>query len=81
MINVTISNNVERRSNPVSADTTIRQAIESVGFIDISRGCINLDGSSLAPGDLNKTFGELGYTGEQGHDRVSIFQVVKANNA
>lgn len=81
MITVTIGNNVSRHPYIISSDTTIRDALVNEAQIDITRGVMHLDGATLGPGDLNKTFGELGYTGEPGHDRAFLMQVVKADNA
>ena len=44
--------------------------------MDYSRGTMHMDGSSLNPGDLDKTFAELGIT-----EKCFLLNVVKADNA
>ena len=80
MIRMTIGNNLKRNNFNLDPATTLREALETAG-IDYTTGTMNLDGSSLAPGDLNKTFAELGYDGSAGHDRGFLLNVVKADNA
>ena len=80
MIRVTIGNNLKRDNYNVDPNTTLRAALEDAG-IDYTTGVMHLDGSSLGAGDLNKTFYELGYTGEEGKDKCFLLNVVKADNA
>lgn len=80
MIRCTIGNNLKKANYNLDPNTTLRAALEEAG-IDYSTGMTNLDGCSMLPGDLNKTFYELGYTGEPGHDRAYLLNVVKADNA
>lgn len=80
MIKVFVGNNVERKSDIVEPTKTLRQVLEA-NEIDYTRGVMHLDGSSLSPGDLNKTFAELGYDGSKGKDRCFLLNVVKADNA
>ena len=75
MIKVTIGNNVKRRTVILDENTTLRQALEDAE-IDYSRGTMNLDGSSLYPGDLDKTFADFGIA-----DKCFLLNVVKADNA
>ena len=75
MIKVTIGNNVKRKTEILDENTTLRQAAEDAG-IDYSRGTMNLDGSSLGPGDLDKTFADFGIT-----EKCFLLNVVKADNA
>ena len=75
MIKVTIGNNVTRKSVIVDENQTLRQTLEENG-IDYSRGVMHLDGSSLQPGDLSKTFADLGIT-----DKCFLLNVVKTDNA
>lgn len=75
MIQVTIGNNVKRESVIVSKSTTLREVLESKG-IDYTRGVMHLDGSSLNPGDLDKSFEDFGIT-----ERCYLLNVVKADNA
>lgn len=80
MIRVTIGNNLKRTAYNLDANTTLRSALEQAG-VDYTTGTMNLDGSSLNPGDLNKTFAELGYDGTEGKDKCFLLNVVKADNA
>ena len=75
MIKITVGNNVKRNTVIVPADTTLREVLEDEG-IDYSRGTVNLDGSSLAPGDIDKSFDELGVK-----EKCFLLSVVKADNA
>lgn len=75
MIKVTVGNNVKRESVIVDSSTTLRQVLEDAG-IDYTRGVMHLDGSSLQPGDLDKTFASFGIT-----DKCFLLNVVKADNA
>lgn len=80
MIKVIIGNNLKRVTESFTPDTTLRSAMEQAG-IDYTSGMTTLDGSTLGPGDLNKTFAEFGYDGSEGHDKCFLLNVVKADNA
>ena len=80
MIKVIVGNNVERKSDIVNPTSTLRQVLDN-NEIDYTRGVMHLDGSSLNPGDLNKTFLELGYDGSEGRNKCFLLNVVKADNA
>ncbi len=75
MIQVTIGNNLDRKKVLVNPDRTLRSILEENEF-DYSTGNLHLDGSALKPGDLDKTFTELGITGN-----CYLLSVVKAENA
>ena len=75
MIKVTIGNNVKRNNYVHDADTTLREALEEAG-VDYTTGIMNLDGSTLSPGDLDKTFADFGIT-----EKCYLLNVVKADNA
>jgi hypothetical protein len=75
MIKVTIGNNVKRKTEVYEADTTLREALEDAE-IDYTTGIMNLDGSTLSPGDLDKTFADFGIT-----EKCYLLNVVKADNA
>ena len=75
MIKVTIGNNVKRTTEILDATTTLREALE-MADIDYTRGMMNLDGSTLNPGDLDKTFADFGIT-----EKCYLLNVVKADNA
>ena len=59
MIKITVGNNVKRETVIVDENTTLRTVLEDAG-IDYTRGAMHLDGSSLNPGDLDKTFADFG---------------------
>ena len=80
MIRAIIGNNAGRSAYNVEESNTIRQALETAG-IDYSRGMVSLDGSTIGPGDLNKTFAELGYTGDPGKDKCVLTVLAKLDNA
>ena len=75
MTRVTVGNNVKREVKIVDSSTTLRRVLEDAG-IDYSRGGVNLDGASLVPGDLDKTFDQLGVG-----DHCYLLSVQKADNA
>ena len=75
MIKVTIGNNVKREAVIIDKNTTLRAALEDNG-VDYTRGVMHLDGSSLNPGDLDKTFADFGIT-----EKCFLLNVVKADNA
>lgn len=75
MVKVVVGNNVKRESVIVDASTTLREVLENAE-IDYTRGVMHLDGSSLNPGDLDKTFEYFGIT-----EKCFLLNVVKADNA
>ncbi|MBQ8001290.1 MAG: hypothetical protein IJ298_08880 [Ruminococcus sp.] len=75
MIKVVVGNNVKRETVIVDANTTLRTVLEDAN-VDYTRGVMHLDGSSLNPGDLDKTFASLGIT-----EKCYLLNVVKADNA
>ena len=75
MIKVTVGNNVDRKDVIVDTDTTLRQVLEDAA-LDYSRGVFHLDGTSLHPGDLDKTFADFGIA-----ERCYLLQVAKTENA
>ena len=75
MIKCTIGNNVRRNSVMIDENTTLRNALENAG-IDYSVGMTSLDGTTLQPGDLDKTFAQFGIT-----EKCYLLNVVKADNA
>jgi len=80
IIRVTVGNNLKKTNKNVEANTTLRSVLEEAG-IDCTAGTMHLDGATLEPGALNKTFADFGYDGSAGHDTCYLLQVVKANNA
>ena len=75
MIKVIVGNNVERKSDIVEPTKTLRQVLEE-NEIDYTRGVMHLDGSSLNPGDLDKTFADFGI-----NEKCFLLNVVKADTA
>lgn len=75
MIKVTVGNNVKRESVIIDENTTLRAALEA-NNIDYTRGVMHLDGSSLQPGDMDKTFAEMNVK-----EKCFLLNVVKADNA
>jgi hypothetical protein len=75
MIKVVVGTNVKRETKIVDSAVTPRQLLEEVG-IDYTRGSVNMDGSTLTPGDLDKSFAQHGIT-----SKCYLLQVVKADNA
>jgi hypothetical protein len=75
MIKVTMGNNVKRKTEIVDENTTLREALECAE-IDYTAGIMNLDGSTLSPGDLDKTFADFGIA-----EKCYLLNVVKADNA
>ncbi len=75
MIQVNYGNNMKKETAIVDENTTIRSFLEDVG-IDYSRGQTSIDGAPLNPGDMDKTFAQLGVT-----TRCFLFNVVKLDNA
>lgn len=75
MIQVTVGNNVKREKMIVDANRTLRSVLEEAG-IDYTRGVMHLDGASVNPGDLDKTFASFGIA-----EKCFLLSVVKADNA
>ncbi len=75
MVKVIVGNNVKRETVIVDSGSTLRSVLEDAG-VDYSRGTMHLDGASLNPGDLSKTFAQMGIT-----DKCFLLNVVKADNA
>ena len=76
VIKVITGNNVHK-NDPihVESDTTLRTVLEEAG-IDYTKGQMNLDGATLAPGDLDKSFDDFNI-----NNRCFLLQTVKADNA
>ncbi len=75
MIKVTVGNNVKREAVIIDPSTTLRSCLEANG-VDYTRGVMHLDGSSLNPGDLDKSFTDFGI-----NEKCFLLNVVKADNA
>lgn len=75
MVKCVVGNNVKRETVIVPGETTLRTVLEDNG-IDYTRGQMNLDGATLGPGDLDKTFADFGIA-----EKCFLISVVKADNA
>ena len=73
MIRVTVGNTVKRENVIVNSNTSLRKVLEDAG-IDYTKGGLNLDGSTLNAGDIDKTFADFGVT-----EKCFLLQVVKAD--
>lgn len=80
MIKVKASSNVKRAEDLFPVSTTLRDCLNSLGM-DCSRGLLHMDSAPINPGDMNKTFEELGYDGTPGKNACFLSLVVKADNA
>ena len=75
MINLTIGTNTSRKRVNVDPNVSIREALEN-NEVDYSTTTLHLDGASLQPGDLDKSFSEFGIT-----EKAHLIAIVKADNA
>jgi len=75
MIKLVIGTNVKKDTKFVNENNTLRQELEAA-HIDYTRGSVNLDGVTLVPADLDKTFAQHGIK-----DKCYLLQVIKADNA
>ncbi len=75
MIKVYVGNNVDRWPVLCDPNTTLRAILEQEK-IDYSRASMHLDGATLQPGDLDKTFAELGIKSQ-----CFLLSVQKLDNA
>lgn len=80
MIRITVMSNMKRTTVFVDENDTLRKACEDSG-VDYTKGMLCLDSAPLNPGDLNKTFAQMGYDGTPGKDSAYLSAVVKADNA
>lgn len=76
VITCTVGNNLKRRDYIFERTVTLREAFDK-GEVAYAQGTSTLDGAPLQPGDLDKSFEEIGIKG----DRCFLFNVVKADNA
>jgi hypothetical protein len=75
MIQVTIGTNTNRKKVTVNPESTIRQVLED-NDVNYSVATVHMDGATLQPGDMDKTFKDFGIT-----DSCYVIAVVKADNA
>lgn len=75
MITVYIGNNARTEKDIVDVNMTLRACFEKNG-VSYADGVNSLDGATLAPGDLDKTFAEMGIT-----EKCYLTNTKKLNNA
>ncbi len=75
MVKVIVGNNLTKNTVIVDEERTLKSVLEE-NEIDYTRGTMNLDGCSLQPGDLDKTFEEMGVK-----EKCFLLNVVKMDNA
>lgn len=73
MLKIVVGNNVRRETVIVESSATLRSVLEDAG-VDYTRGTMHLDGASLNPGDLDKTFEEFGIA-----EKCFLLNVVKTD--
>lgn len=75
MITVTIGNNLNKEKFIMDEARTVRSALEEAG-VDYSASMTMLDGASLRPGDMDKSFADFGI-----YEQCKLISVVKADSA
>lgn len=75
MIKVTITTNANRTTDIVSGSTTIREVFEK-NNVNYTKGSLSVDGINLRPGDLDKSFDNLGVV-----EKCFLNCIIKADNA
>jgi hypothetical protein len=75
MIQVTIGTNTNRKKITIDANKTIKDTLDENG-VNYSVATLHMDGATLQPGEINKTFAEMGVT-----ESCYLIAVVKADNA
>ena len=75
MIQVTVGNNLNRSRVAVSADSTIKDVCDA-NSVAYDRGSLQLNGTTLGPGDIYKTFADFGVV-----DTAFLINVQKMDNA
>jgi hypothetical protein len=75
MIQVTLGTNTNRKKVNVDPNTTLRTVLED-NEVNYSTATVHMDGASLQPGDLDKSFADFGIT-----ESTYLIAVVKADNA
>ena len=74
MIKVIVGTNTDKQTLVVEASRTLRSVLEEAE-VDYSAGTLNLDGASVKPGDLDKTFEALGIT-----EKCYLISIVKSDS-
>jgi len=77
IIQVTVRDNVKTKQIAVPNTETLRNALEAAGVDYAAAGTsTTLDGATLMPGMLDKSFGELGIT-----EKCYLMSIRKTDNA
>lgn len=74
-IKVLVGSNLKRETKLVKDTDTLRSVLEGAG-VNYSTSPVTLDGATLNPGDLDKTFADFGIK-----ESCYLFSVKKADNA
>jgi hypothetical protein len=75
MIKVTIGTNTNRKAVNVDPNRTIKSVLDEQN-VNYATGILQLDGATLQPGEINKTFADFNIT-----ESCYLISVVKADNA
>lgn len=75
MIKVTVSSNMERKTEFYEPTTTIREILDST-HIDYMNGGVHLDGCALVAGDFDKTLSDFGVT-----EKCYLTRITKGDGA
>ena len=75
MIQATIGTNTSRNKVSVAPGTSLREVLDEQE-VNYSVANVHLDGCALKPGDLDKSFADLGIT-----DSCYLIAVIKSDNA
>ena len=75
MLQITVGTNTNRKVVMIPEDYTLHQCLEENG-INYSAAQTSLDGCVLQPGDMDKTFAEMGIT-----EKAYLVSVQKMDNA
>lgn len=75
IVNCYIGTMIDRTPYAVQTSSTLREACEEANF-DFAAGQMQLDGATLRPGDIDKTFDDFGIT-----QTCYLIRVAKLANA
>ena len=74
MIKIIVGTNTEKKTLIVEPTRTLRSVLEEAET-DYTTGSLHLDGATLKPGDLDKTFADFGIT-----EKCYLINVVKSDS-
>lgn len=77
MFDLILGNNADTFATTAYSGDTIRGTLES-NDIEYATGAIHLDGAPIRPGDIDKTFAEIGIDTDRKH---TLIVIKKLNNA